>query len=472
MFLLRTNKFIPLVIFLVLILVGLMFIYVKKNSSDTASLIDEQININNQQKLRIVHKITPEKGLLIYLAQGHTKTTEEYARQFASLSYYVAIIDNQTLLNSEIDQKKQCLNLAEKLSDISRQIKSHLNIDTNELPILVGTDESAASIYAAIAQASEHIFHAAVSINFSKILPNHSPLCGQESFIQNTHNQQLIPIKRLPTSLYTFQNGNALPNLVDAHFAENISNLKLTISDEKKQTAQTEAIQVLQWLDPRLADQISSDASGSDLPLIEVPSDQAQLPVKSETLAIILTGDGGWAEIDKNIAKLLAENGVSTVALDSLSYFWKMRTPDETAKDVGSIISQYLEKWHKKKVILIGYSFGADVLPFVVDRFNAETRNKIALIALLGMGETAAFEFRLSSWMNADTDPHRLPILPEIEKMTWANTICIYGIKDTDANCLPMEKFGIKVISMPGDHHFDKKYDDLVRHILENEKLN
>ena len=147
-----------------------------------------------------------------------------------------------------------------------------------------------------------------------------------------------------------------------------------------------------------------------------------------------------------------------------------MRTPATTSQDIERVITQYLEKWNKKHIILIGYSFGADVLPFIANNLSADTQQKISLIALLGMGKTAAFEFRLSSWMDADKNSDRLPLLPEIEKMKWANSICIYGIEDTDANCIPAADHGVKAIGMSGDHHFDEKYEDLVKHIIENQK--
>jgi len=459
--------------FVFICIVSSYFYLHKKHKHNTDGIIDENILLDNNQKLRVMHAIDPEKGLLLYITnQPQAKKATEYAKQFASLSYYVALVDNEALLNAPTNGAGQCLNIAKKLNRLNTQLKSHYNIDNDELPILVATEDSSATLYAALAQAEEHKFHAAVSINFDPQLKSHANLCKQQSF-STLDNQQLklVGVKRVPTSFYIFQDQNISPDATQ--FAENVGNVKLTFSDNKKQNAQAEAIQILQWLDPRLADQISSDSSDSNLPIIEVPAVEQQNPdnqIDSDSIAVILTGDGGWAEIDKNIAKILSEKGIPAVALDSLSYFWKVRTPEETAKDVETIIEQYLEKWNKKNVILIGYSFGADVLPFVANNLSADTQHKISLVALLGMGKTAAFEFRLSSWMNADTNASRLPLIPEITKMKWANSICIYGVNDEAANCLPAAELGVKVISMTGDHHFDEKYDELVQHIIENEK--
>jgi type IV secretory pathway VirJ component len=59
-----------------------------------------------------------------------------------------------------------------------------------------------------------------------------------------------------------------------------------------------------------------------DLPLFEIP---AQKP--GDTLAVFLTGDGGWAQLDRSVAALLAQKGVAVVGLSSLKYFWHARTP-------------------------------------------------------------------------------------------------------------------------------------------------
>lgn len=466
------NKFFLLGLTSALVLAGsLAYLGLSKRLQPNANHItDEHISLNGTEKLRVLHAEKPEKGLLIYIADHRdAKKLNAYAKQFASLSYYVAVIDNDTLLKSPSNTNSQCLNLAQKLTDISKQIQTHYKLDDDELPILAATEHSSGTLYATLAQAKEHSFHAAVSINFTPQLNLQSALCEQHAF-SSLENQQLklVAVKRVPTSFYIFQDKNDSPEF--AKFAENIGNVKLTVANDQKQNAQAEAIQILQWLDPRLADQISSDTSNSNIPLIEVPVEDAATASTTNSIAIILTGDGGWAEIDKNIAKILADKGIPTVALDSLSYFWKARTPEETASDIETVISQYLEKWNKKNVILIGYSFGADVLPFVANNLSAETQGKISLIALLGMGKTAAFEFRLSSWMNADTNQSRLPILPEITKMKWANSICIYGVEDDAANCLPTAELGVKTISMPGDHHFDERYDELVQHIIESEK--
>lgn len=54
----------------------------------------------------------------------------------------------------------------------------------------------------------------------------------------------------------------------------------------------------------------------SDLPLIELRAAQP-----TDLLAIVISGDGGWRDLDKTMALALQRDGVSVVGIDSLRYF-------------------------------------------------------------------------------------------------------------------------------------------------------
>ena len=53
-------------------------------------------------------------------------------------------------------------------------------------------------------------------------------------------------------------------------------------------------------------------------------------------------------------------------------------------------------------MLLVGYSFGADVLPFVVNRLPADLRARVASVSLLGIDSNASFEVRVTDWVGAD----------------------------------------------------------------------
>jgi type IV secretory pathway VirJ component len=203
-------------------------------------------------------------------------------------------------------------------------------------------------------------------------------------------------------------------------------------------------------------------AALGDLPVVEVPA-RPGVP-QSDEFAIVMSGDGGWAGIDQDIAAALTAAGIPVVGLDSLRYYWTARTPEGLAADTDKLIRYYLTHFNKKRVLLIGYSQGADVLPFAVNRLPAATRANVALAAILGMSEHALFEFHVSSWIS---DSNSGPAtLPEVDRITGMPVLCIYGADESDSLCPKLDPHKIIVVKVKGGHHFDGDYAGLAQHIL------
>jgi len=197
------------------------------------------------------------------------------------------------------------------------------------------------------------------------------------------------------------------------------------------------------------------------LPLIEVPATRGA----SDTLVVFVSGDGGWAKIDKSISKILAENGMPVVGLNALQYFWTKRTPDLAARDLQSILETYLLKWKKERVLFVGYSRGADVLPFMINRLPAELRSKTRLIALLGPSPKVEFEFHVGDWMRTSSK-NGFAVKPEVDKLSSHNIVCLFGEDDKDSLCPIISGPGISTVMLKGAHHFDGGYDKLAHIIL------
>ena len=79
---------------------------------------------------------------------------------------------------------------------------------------------------------------------------------------------------------------------------------------------------------------------------------------------------------------------------------------------LATVMSTYLERWHAAKVILIGYSFGADVLPFAYNRLPQELRRHVGLMALLGPEKRVNFQITVSGWLNLPPGDDAVPIAP------------------------------------------------------------
>jgi type IV secretory pathway VirJ component len=199
-----------------------------------------------------------------------------------------------------------------------------------------------------------------------------------------------------------------------------------------------------------------------DLPIVFMAAQPGIPP--SDTFAILLSGDGGWAGLDKDVAAALTANRITVVGLDSLRYFWTARTPEGLAADLERMIRYYLTELGKQHVVLIGYSQGADVLPFAVNRLTAATRSHIALTAVMGMSEHALFEFHMTSWISDDNSGPAT--LPEVDKIVGTPVLCVYGAEESDSLCPKLDPHKVTIVKLKGGHHFDGDYDVLARTIV------
>jgi type IV secretory pathway VirJ component len=208
---------------------------------------------------------------------------------------------------------------------------------------------------------------------------------------------------------------------------------------------------------------LAATAAAPKLPLVEVPATHGT----SDTLVVFVSGDGGWAAIDREISNVFADDGIPVIGLNALQYFWTKRAPETASHDLDAIIARYLGQWKKSRVILAGYSRGADVLPAMISRLPAETRAKIRAIILLGPSPNVEFEFHVADWLH-DTSAG-LPVKPEVEKLAPAPILCIYGESDHDSLCPALKSQpGVNVVALKGAHHFDGGYANLGRLILEH----
>ena len=200
----------------------------------------------------------------------------------------------------------------------------------------------------------------------------------------------------------------------------------------------------------------------SDLPIVEV-----RAGAHTGTLAIFLSGDGGWADIDRQIGQTLAQRGVDVIGFDLRSYLRSgKRTADGTAADVQRVALHYMPLWGDTRLVIAGYSRGADFAPFVATRLPPELRSRLALVAMLGLQEHASFHYRFSDLWATTTNPKDAPILPELERLRGTNMLCVYGTKEDESLCREVDPKLVHPVAKVGGHHFDGDYRALTDLIL------
>lgn len=207
---------------------------------------------------------------------------------------------------------------------------------------------------------------------------------------------------------------------------------------------------------------VAAACSQNSLPLISQPAQNAG----DRYVAILISGDGGWAQMDKQLAYQFGQQGIPTLGLNSLRYFWFARTRSEISLALKAMLEQAEQTWPQREFILIGFSRGANVLPFMVEGLPEVWRPRVARIALLSPAQATSLEFRVRDWWTNRPPPDALPLLPVLEKLQSFDLLCLYGQEDEEALCPELENGLAKVIAFPGGHHLDSEYTRVARDIL------
>jgi type IV secretory pathway VirJ component len=404
----------------------------------------------------------------------------DMARTLASLDALVVGVDIVHYVRELGKSNEKCSYPAADFELLSKFVQKKFNYKDYITPILVGYSSGATLAYATIVQAPPTTFKGAISLGFCPDLPLTKPLCKGSGLLWKTgpkgKGYSFLPAAHLEVPWV------ALQGTID----------QVCNPDETKSyVSQVKGCQIIilpkvghgfavpkNWLPqfkqaflhiaklPSAQPAAPKASAIYDLPVIEVPSATSA----REFMAVHITGDGGWGVTDRGLSQALAAQGIPVVGLNSLKYFWQTKSPEKAAHDLERILRYYLAAWKKERAIIIGYSFGADVLPFMVSRLSEEYRSKIKLIVLLGPGLFAEFEFHITDWLQRSLSSTRFPVASEIEKLRGKDILCFYGEDDQESLCAESRHDSFKTVMLKGGHRIGGNFDPVVQRILEELK--
>ena len=124
------------------------------------------------------------------------------------------------------------------------------------------------------------------------------------------------------------------------------------------------------------------------------------------------------------------------------------------ARDIDRLVAHFTDRWRTDHVILAGYSFGADTIPFAWPAMAAETQDKTVLIALLSPFRKTDFEISFRGMLGIVHGDHE--VAPAIEALPSNRVLCLTGDKETDMAC--SLSAGYEVDSVPGGHNYDRNW--------------
>jgi type IV secretory pathway VirJ component len=430
--------------------------------------------------VRLYYQSAQPENVVLFVSGdgGWNLGVVDMARALSESDALVIGIDIVHYLSQIQKSKEECLYPAGDFELLSKYVQKKLNYTSYQIPVLIGYSSGATLVYAALVQAPSVTFKGALSMGFCPDLFLTKPLChgnGLEWQQDQKKGYLFQPAANLEVPWIVMQGeiDQVCAPAETEKYVRKVNGAEIIrlpkvghgFSKQKNWLPQFKQAFV------RLASSASSVAPVTitelqDLPLVEVPA----MNNSTNFLAVFISGDGGWAYLDKGLAQFLSENGIGVIGLNSLKYFWQARSPDEITRDVQRIIQYYLSAWKKERLILIGYSMGADVLPFIINRLPQSLHQRISLGVFLGISHTADFEFHFTNWIGNFADKNTLSVKPEFLKLTGIRKLCCYGEEDDDALCKDLDQDSTSIMLIKGGHRLGGNFRQVGEKILQEIK--
>jgi type IV secretory pathway VirJ component len=408
----------------------------------------------------------------------------DMARHLLDLNALVVGIDIRGYLKAMNAPSQSCRNFAVDFEALAHEVERRLALPEYLPPVLIGYSSGATLVYAAAVESPKGTFAGALSLGFCPDLALTQPICKGSGLAYDPDYGPASGQRTLKGVLFKEAQHNATPWVAFQGEIDQVCDPPATRRFVAG-TGQAELVWLPKvghgfsvernWLPQFLASYRTltmrtapppvSLPEVRDLPLVEVPATAAPSSELRDTFAVLMTGDGGWAGLDQDVAAALAARGVPVVGLNSLKYFWSARTPEAAAADLERVIRRFGAAWQRPRVLLVGYSFGADVLPFLYTRLPAEVRSSVRTVSLVGLSDTASFEFHVAEWIPGSSDSGR-PTVPEVRRMGPAAVLCLYGAEEHDSPCPKLAAPTVKAVALGGGHHFGGDYGALAEQIL------
>lgn len=419
-----------------------------------------------QEDLGAITVLAPETQpdrFVVYISdhEGLTPPRLAEAETIVARGAAVALLDLPKLQKTLAGLKdEECYYVFGDIEDVARTAQRQLGMAEWRWPIMFGVGDGGTLSYLMLAQAPDNTAGGAVSIGFVPQLQGSVPLCpgapmashangmiGYKPFDDVPGPWVLIAPAAVPADVQAFEDatGGARIDVVEG--------------DDAKRFAA--AVDALFAMAPKSTEGLA------ELPLTELPAEGSP-----KSLFILISGDGGWRDIDKQIGEYLSKNGVSVIGVDSLRYFWSRREPKQIASDLNRIAQHYCEKWKLETVGIGGYSFGADVIPLAWPYMSKDAQARTKLIALLGLETTADLQVSVTGFLGIK-DSNDIAVDQYLAELPKEKTVCFYGSAEAKAGetaCVAAQLNGATLVERPGGHHFDGKYEPVADMILERLK--
>lgn len=398
--------------------------------------------------------------LLVSDRDGWSARQDALAAALAQRGAFVVGIDLPAYLNRmQAIASDKCSYPAAHFEEVAHWIERHEGLTDYSVPLVVGDGAGATFAYAMAAQAPAGTFEGLITLGWDDSLRFAKTFCPGDAGAMTLADKgafRVAPLAKfpLPWRPQPFARGARLVGLgaVLAPAWRLVGTLwpPLAEPDAAAGLARTYA----RWRARADAATSALPDDVADLPLIEVEPTVAA--ATAPRIAIVLTGDGGWAGLDRGVADALAGQGMRVIGFSTLKFFWQKQTPEATAQALARVIAHYAKGEANARFVVIGYSFGASLVPVVVNRLPEELRRRVQEGVMISPDDEAVFEIHVGDWFGSTHHDEAVPIAPEIAASK-VPLLCVHGADEDDSPCRKAQP-PMRAASLPGGHHYDGDY--------------
>ncbi len=400
-------------------------------------------------------------ALLFSDSSGWTARQDQLSAALAGQGAFVVGIDLPTYLKRLEALRDKCAYPAGHVEDVAHWIERHAGLADYTVPLVVGDGAGATFAYALAAQAPAGTFDGLITLGWDAALRFPKNFCAGDAGAPTAaaaNGFGVVPVAKLPLRWLP------RPFATQAR----ITGLGALLGD---------AWNTLAMMRPSIASAEAGDDVGQayarwrqreDAATTVLPDDVADLPLTdiaptmtattaAQQIAIVITGDGGWAGLDRGVADALTAQGIRVIGFSTLKFFWHKQSADAFAEAISRVIAHYGKTDPAARFVLIGYSFGASLVPVAINRLPDAARARVQGGVMISPDDEAVFEIHVGDWFGSTHHEGTLPIGPEIAAAK-VPLVCVHGADEDDSFCVKPQPANVRVASLPGGHHYDGDY--------------
>lgn len=190
----------------------------------------------------------------------------------------------------------------------------------------------------------------------------------------------------------------------------------------------------------------------------------AQPPAR-DVAVVNVSGDMGLRFLlGASTSRGLTEHHVPVLGVSSPAVFRTRRTRAEVDAFVADVVRNAVARTGRRRVVVMGQSYGADIVQTGLAHLPADLRAHVAAIVLILPGDAVFFRADPTGWAY-DGTPDSVG-KDTGNTLTWAPLTCIYGQEEDDSLCPLLRVPGARIVAMPGGHNIHHDSDGLLRHVL------